>query len=149
MIHCYAFDPGEVSGWCHISVHEGEVGIFNCGETDHIGVGNMLYDNPALKFALDRPEIDVTFLAEKFMMNTKVTPQPWSLETIGLIRYFADKYQVPFIMSSPSQHKGLISDKVIKKAGLWVPGKGHAMDSVRVALLYLTTKKKVLQECLI
>lgn len=148
IIHIWAFDPGLVTGWCHISVHDGEIGVFNSGETDHLGIGNMLSDNPALKAAVSRPGLDVVFAIERFIMNTKVSPQPWSLETTGLIRYFSAIYEIPLVFQSPSEAKNLIKNDVVKRAGLWVPGQGHAVDSVRHALYYLVKKKGLLTECL-
>ncbi len=148
MIHMWAVDPGKISGWCHLSVHEGEVSCFNSGETDHIGIGNMLSDNQALISASNKKEIELTIAVEKFVMNAKISPQPWSLETIGLIRYFAARYQIPFVEVLPSAHKNLISDDVIKRAGLWTPGKGHARDAVSVALWFLIAKRGLLKEYL-
>lgn len=81
-------------------------------------------------------------------MNTKISPQPWSLETTGLVRYYASHNQIPLYFQSPSEAKNLIKTDVIKRAGLYVPGKGHAMDSVRHALYYLVTKKGLLTGCL-
>lgn len=150
MLHIYSFDPGETTGWCHISIHEdGEVGVFNCGETDHLGIGNMLFDNQALKHVLSKKEIETVFVIEKFIMNSKITQSPWSLETTGLIRYFALRYNVPLIdTQKPSEVKNLITNDVIKRAGFWVPGQGHAMDSVRHCLWYLIVKRGKLKECL-
>jgi hypothetical protein len=148
MVHLWAFDPGETTGWCHLSVHDGEIGCFNSGETAHNGIGNMLYDNPALKIAVGKHEIETVFVVERFVMNAKITQSPWSLETIGLIKYFADYYHVPVEFQMPSQAKNLIKNEVIQRAGLYVPGRGHAMDAVRHALYYLTVKKGLLKECL-
>lgn len=148
MIHCWAFDPGETTGWCHLSVHEGEVGVFNCGQANHVQVGNMLYDNPALKAALSRQELEVVFVAEIFVINSKISQSPWSLETIGLIRYFANHYHVPLHMQTVSAAKNLIKDKVLRKAGLYQPGQQHANDAIRHALYYLTAKRGLLTECL-
>lgn len=150
MIHIWSFDPGKCTGWSHLSVHSnGEMGIFNCGQSDHLQIGNMLYDNPALKAAAGKPEIETVFVAEKFTMSPGKTQQPWSLETIGLIRYFSAFYQIPFYMVSPSQHKPLIKDDVIKRAGLWTPGQPHAMDSVRVCLYWMIKEKGLLTWCLL
>lgn len=148
MIHVWGFDPGETTGWCHLSVHDGEVGIFNSGEADHNQIGNMLFDNQALKAAIQHPVLEVVFIVEKFVMNSKISQSPWSLETTGLIRYFANHYHIPLEIQTPSQVKNLIKNDVIKRAGLYVPGRPHAMDSVRHALYYLTVKKRLLQECL-
>lgn len=148
MIHVWAFDPGETTGWCHISFHDNEVGVFNCGEGDHGQIGNLLFDNHALKTAVQKAEIETSFVIEKYIMNSKISQSPWSLETTGLVRYFTSIYHVPLHFQTPSQAKNLISNDVIKRAGLYQPGKGHAMDAVRHALFFLTTKKRVLQECL-
>lgn len=148
LIHVWAFDPGQTTGWCHLSVFENEVGVFNCGEADHFQIGNMLYDNPALKAAVKNTSVDTIFVAERFTMTSKVSPAPWSLETIGLIRYFASFYQIPFYLQTPSQAKTLVSNDILKKLGLYNPGKGHAMDATRHAVFRLITKEGCLKECL-
>lgn len=148
-IHVWAFDPGLVTGWCHISVHgDGETGLFNSGQASHLEIGNLLYDNAALRSVVERKTFEVIFVVERFIMNAKVTQSPWSLETIGLIRYFGERYHLPLEMQGPSQVKGLITDNVVKKAGLYLPGQPHAVDAIRHALFYLTVKKKLLQDCL-
>ena len=149
MIHIWSFDPGETTGWCHLSAHDGEVGCFNCGEADLNGIGNMLYDNPALKAAVAKQDqIETIFIVEKYVMNSKITQSPWSLETTGLIRYFANVYHINLVSQTPSQAKNLIKNETIQRAGIYVPGQGHAMDAVRHALYYLTVKKGLLKECL-
>lgn len=150
ILHIWSFDPGKMSGWCHLSVHnEAETGIFNCGEADHFQIGNMLYDNPALKSAVTNPAIETVFVCESYQVTPGKTSGYWSLETIGLIRYFAGYYQVPLHLYKSSDHKPLIKDNIIKKAGLWEPSKnGHQMDATRLCLYYLTTQRKVLTECL-
>jgi hypothetical protein len=150
IIHLWSFDPGETTGWCHLSIHDGEVGVFSCGETDHLGIGNLLFDNPSLKAAVSKRDVvETIFIVEKFIMNAKITQSPWSLETTGLIRYFADHNEIPVVFQSPSQAKSLVKNEVIQRAGLYIAGKGHAMDSVRHALYYLIVKKGLLKECLI
>jgi len=148
MLHIWSFDPGQTTGYAHLSIHDGEVGVFSCGEADHNGIGNLLFENPSLKAAMVKKEIETVFLVELYKMNTKITPSPWSLETTGLIRYFANRYQIPVLQYTPSQAKNLITNDVIKRAGLYETGKGHAMDAVRHALFYLTTKRGLLTECL-
>jgi hypothetical protein len=148
MLHIWSFDPGETTGWCHLSVHNGEVGVFNSGQADHFQIGNMLYDNPALKAAVKNAVIETVFVCESYIQRPGKTQAPWSLETIGLIRYFANVYGIPFHLQAPSEAKTLITDKVIKKADLWVPGQKHAMDSVRHVLYYLVKERKLLTECL-
>lgn len=145
----YAFDPGKVTGWCHLSINDGEVGALSYGEMDHIGVGNLLRDSHVLKAAVSKEEIETVFVAESFVMNSKISQQPFSLETIGLIRYFAAIYQVPLHFQTPSQVKSLIKDEVIKRADLWVPSKGgHQLDAVRHSLYYLIVKRGLLRQFL-
>lgn len=149
MIHVWGFDPGETTGWCHLSVHGDEVGVFDSGELDHFSIGNLLFDNPTLRSAVQKQSIiEMDFVVEKYIMNSKITQSPWSLETTGLIRYFAKIYNVPLHSQTPSQAKNLIKNDVIQRAGLFVPGKGHAMDAVRHALYFLIVKKGLLKECL-
>lgn len=150
MTHVWAFDPGETTGWCHLSIHDGEVGVFSCGETDHQGIGNLLFDNQALKAAISKRDVvETTFVIEKYVMNSKITQSPWSLETTGLIRYMAVRNQIPIVSQTPGAAKQLASNDVIKRAGLYEPGKGHAMDAVRHALYFLIVKKGLLKECLL
>ena len=147
MIHVWGWDPGMTTGWCHLSVHDDDLGVFDCGEADHLQVGNMLYDNPSLMAAVSKP-IEVVFVVEKFTMSPGKTQQPWSLETTGLIRYFATRYHIEFVEVRPSEHKPLIKDEVVKRAGLWQPGQGHAMDSVRCVMYYLIKERGLLRWCL-
>lgn len=150
MVHVWAFDPGETTGWCHMSVHDEGIGVFDLGELDHFAIGNLLFDNPTLRAAVSKQNIiQMEFVVEKYIMNSKITQSPWSLETTGLIRYFAKIYNVPMNSQTPSQAKNLITNDIIQKAGLYVPGKGHAMDAVRHALYFLTVKKGLLKGCLI
>lgn len=81
-------------------------------------------------------------------MNSKITQSPWSLETTGLIRYFADIHHVPLNFQTPSQAKNLIKNEVIQRADLYIPGFPHSMDAVRHALYFLIMKKGLLKECL-
>lgn len=148
LVHVWSFDPGQTTGWCHLSVHEDEIGIFNCGEADHFQVGNMLYDNPALKAAVKNSCIKTLFVVEKFTMSSKITPAPWSLETTGLIRYFSNYYNIPFHLQTPSQAKNLVPDSLLKKLEIYVPGQGHAMDATRHAVFRLLTKEGCLKKCL-
>lgn len=147
LLHIYSFDPGETTGWCHLSIHEDEVGLFNYGQADHISIGNMLFENAALKQVTSKPEIEIVFVCESYQQRPGKNTT-WSLETIGLIRYFAEKYGIPLHMQQPSEAKSLISNDTLKRAGLWVVGQEHARDAVRHALYYLIKERRLLTECL-
>lgn len=145
-IEIWSVDPGLLSGWCHISVLDNKVSLFKTGEGDHFEIGKMFHDNPALTNA---SEHDFTIIVESFKQNARMKPAPWSLETLGLVRYFAHVYNIPFIIVNPSEHKTLITNAVIKRAGLWSPTKGgHQNDAVRMSLYFLIKERNLLTGCL-
>lgn len=149
MLQVISFDPGKATGWCQLSILEGAVNNFDYGEADLLGVGNFLFDNPPLSASLKNSEIKTVIVIEKFVMNSKITQSPWSLEVTGLVRYFAEKNHLPVYSQTVSQAKKLITDAVLKRAGLYTPGFGHVRDSVRHGLFHLVTREKVLRECLL
>lgn len=136
MLHIYSFDPGLTTGWAHISVKDDEVSLFRHGQCDHYEIGDMLL-NLNVSQAVNCPDITLKFVCESFQMTPAKSPAPWSLETIGLIRYWANKYGIELKMYAPSEHKSLVSNDVIKRAGFWVPGQQHAMDAARLSIYYL------------
>lgn len=148
MLHIWSFDPGETTGWTHLSIHDGEVGHFTYGQADHISVGNLLFENSALKIACPKQEIEIVFVCESYQQRPGKNTT-WSLETIGLIRYFAEKNGIPLFMQQPSEAKSLVTNDAIKRAGLWVVGQEHARDAVRHALYYLIKERRLLTECLL
>lgn len=148
--HIWSFDPGLATGWSHLTFEDGVLWRKECGETDHFGLGDMLQEMEPHWWTPDRSlPSESVFVSESFTITQKKSPAPWSLESIGLIRYWAHKYNIPFELVAPSQHKGLISDSTIKRADLWVPGKGHAMDAVRVGLFYAVVKLQLMHDCLV
>jgi len=57
------------------------------------------------------------------------------MQVIGVIRLYSSMYDIPIIYTClPTEAKDFWDDKKIKQIGLWRPGKGHAMDSLRVLL---------------
>lgn len=145
-VQIWSVDPGLLSGWCHLSVVDNEVSLFKTGEADHFEIGKIFHDNPFLTHA---SEHDFTIIVESFKQNARMKPSPYSLETIGLIRYFAHFYNIPFVIINPFEHKTLITNAVIKRAGLWSSTKGgHANDAVRMSLWYLIVKRELLTGCL-
>lgn len=64
----------------------------------------------------------------------------YSIQVIGVTRLYAEKAKVPIIFTClPTEAKDFWDNSKIKKLALWQPGKGHAMDALRV---YLTYKQK-------
>lgn len=83
---------------------------------------------------------------EKFTITghttkTKVNYAP--LYTIGEAMYFAHCCEYPIELSTPAQVKTRFSDSALKKAGWYIPGKGHCMDAMRHLALSLTKHRLV------
>jgi hypothetical protein len=133
MIRFVGVDPGKVTGLTSFTVDEND-GI-NCVEHYQVGLhgAGQYFEDPLANWGSP----DVIVCMESFIITpgtTKKTQAPWSLETIGVVRYFVEKAGGSLRMSAPSAHKKLISDDVLKRAGLHFPGEGHATDAARVAL---------------
>lgn len=151
-MHLYGFDPGQTTGWAHISIHNGEVARFVGGEVDLVGLGDLLIHSPAMACLRDLDRVtscEIIFVCESFQANPKKMAAPWSSEAIGLIKYTAEHYHVPLEFQSPSQAKSLIKDDHLKKLELWTPGQRHLNDSVLHLVYWLIKKKELSAECLI
>ena len=148
MVHIYSFDPGQTTGWAHLSIKDDEVSLFRVGEADHFEIGDMLRTSPIFSAATST-DIDAVFVAEAYRPNPRKSFAPWSLETIGLIRYYANLYSIPLNMYQPSEAKSLIKDDTLRRANLWTPGKRHANDAVICAVYYLVKERGLMTSCLI
>lgn len=62
----------------------------------------------------------------------------YPIEIIGCIKSYAEEYDVELIEQNRSLKTYFDNDK-IKKLGLWIPSKGHAMDALRHRLYYEMT----------
>lgn len=143
-------DPGLVTGLVSFHVDERN-GIANIEhyQIDHIGLGNY-FESLKTMWRTKRPEDWNTIIAmESFIITpgtAKKTQAPWSLESVGMVRYFVETSGFSLRMSAPSAHKKLISDDVLKSAGLYFPGEGHATDAARVAVHVAIVDHKLLRE---
>lgn len=135
-----SYDPGLTTG---VSIYED--GEFWGEQYTFRQVGDMLQN-------LSAPGVmkkDAVVVCESFTINNQTarnSQAPWSLEVIGLIRYFAMVNHLELVFQQPSAAKRLITDEVIKRAELWVPGKPHQMDAVRHMLLFAITAKGMFKE---
>lgn len=140
----FSVDPGLVSGYAHLIITDNKVSFFKVGQCDHFELGNMLKREEMIQ-----SDIKTVFICESYKQNCRMTQSPYSLESIGLVRYWAYVYEVEFVLVNPSQHKSLIKDDLIKRVGLWSPSKGgHQNDAIRVGLWYLIAKRKLLTQYL-
>lgn len=144
-------DPGLLTGL--VSFHVGEyndIGSIEHYQLDHIGTAayfegcRVLWKNKG-----NGGPKDTVVAMESFIITpgtAKKTQAPWSLETIGAVRYFVETAGLSLRMSAPSAHKKLVSDAVLKSAGLYFRGEGHATDAARVAVHVAMVDYKMLRE---
>lgn len=144
MLHVWGFDPGETSGWAHLSIRDDEISLFRTGQADHFEIGDMLRNEKVFCKAQQSEDIETVFVCESFKVNSKHQAAPWSLETIGLVRFWAHHYFIPLTMQTPSEAKSLVTDKVLKASGLWIPGRRHENDAVIHAAYYLIKERGML-----
>jgi hypothetical protein len=78
------------------------------------------------------------FLYQRREINKGVSLRLDSVEYIGVTRLYCKEHNVELVMQTASQAKGLWTDIKLKKVGLWIPGKVHAMDATRHLLYYIT-----------
>lgn len=129
-----------VTGLCSFNVQDSDTlpiwGIEHW-QLDHIGTGLWFEQLRETLTPNSGAGLDTVVAMESFILTpggNKKSPAPYSLETIGAVRYFVETSGLTLRFSAPSAHKKLISDQVLKNADLWFPGEGHACDAARVAL---------------
>lgn len=76
-----------------------------------------------------------TVVYESFVYQRRNKVELYPVEVIGVIRLYAQKYDIPLYVQSASQAKGFITNDKIEAMGLWVKGQKHGMDALR-HLLY-------------
>lgn len=65
----------------------------------------------------------------------------WPMGGIGVVTYFATKYEVKAVKYSPSEAKTFSTDAKLKKIGWHKTGAGHDNDAARHLLLALVNAK--------
>ena len=144
-----SWDPGLTTGLCIIENQTpgGQYEFFQQQLTFR-QVGDLL-EQWELDNLLSTP---CTFVCESFTITQQTarnSQAPWSLEVIGLIRYFAMKNHVELVFQQPSAAKALVTDDVLKRAGKYVKGMPHACDATRHGVYHAIVDRKVFQEWLI
>lgn len=141
-------DPGLVTGVVSLSVFENEIHNVEALQLDQMALGHYMETVHAQwRKCGDRPIV----ICESFTITPqtgKNSQAPWSLENIGIVRFFCGKAGFELVFQTPAAAKRLATDPVLKAAGLYWPGKGHAVDAARHIFLYMVTKLKVGQEAL-
>ena len=142
-------DPGLVTGICSVTEFADEVTNIEHMEVDQVGLGHymeMLYGQWRKNGA--RPIV----ICESFIITPqtgKNTQAPWSLENIGIVRFFCSKAGIQLVFQTPAQAKRLASDEILKAAGMHSPSKGgHQNDAARHVAYYLMTELQLLQDAI-
>jgi hypothetical protein len=135
-------DPGKASGICLFKHYDGE-------EPEMLWSGEYLqhqYAEPirkAFAYAMSQG-VKLEVVCERFTINAQTvrnSQAPYSLEQIGVLKQIMLDYgrQVDDIyFQSPADAKAMFSNDKIRTLEFWYKGgEGHALDSIRHALLRL------------
>lgn len=83
----------------------------------------------------------LNIVCERFTINAetaKKSQAPWSLMNIGVLDYLCDKLGHTYVLQTPGDAKRFVTNQRLKNLNLWhVGGGGHALDSLRHAVLYM------------
>jgi hypothetical protein len=129
-------DPGKATGMTLFSFERGQEPVLVwAGEYQQ-----EEYAKPIRETLVEYP--DVTVVCERFIINAqtaKKSQAPYSLEQIGILKQClmdAGRKADDIIFQSPSDAKAMFDNPKLKKLEYWyVGGEGHALDSLRHALL--------------
>lgn len=140
-----AVDPGKASGICLFEWVEGE-------EPKMVWSGEYQQHQyaQAIRLAIHASQssgVRVEVVCERFTINAQTvrnSQAPYSLEQIGILRQCmldAGYAMDDISFQSPADAKAMFSNEKIKKLDYWHKGgEGHALDSIRHALLYMVKK---------
>ena len=140
-----AVDPGKASGICLFEWVEGE-------EPKMAWSGEYQQNQyaQAIRLAIHASQssgVKVEVVCERFTINAQTvrnSQAPYSLEQIGIQRQCLLDAGYPMddiSFQSPADAKAMFSNEKIKKLEYWHKGgEGHALDSIRHALLYMVKK---------
>ena len=111
-----AIDPGKMTGLVVLKYNDMEnvVDSYESFEYDQMEVCSFREELNTL----DHPEV----VFEKFFITPetgKKNDVHYSLEIIGVIRYFSWKYDIPIFSQSPSDAKNFVSNDRLRAVDLW------------------------------
>lgn len=129
-MNIYAFDPGKITGVSHWN----ENGFW----ADQFTVEELYY------FVDERCERMEFAQIEKFTISAgtvKKARETEPLDVIGYLKYAAWRCGFPIGWTKPADVMATFTDASLKKAGMYIPGKGHANDSSRHLAWYLVKNR--------
>ena len=140
--HVLAVDPGKASGICYFTIEDGQdpVMLWSGEYQQHE------YAEPIRRaFAYSQAHgVRLEVVCERFTINAQTvrnSQAPFSLEQIGILKQVMMDYgRAPddIFFQSPADAKAMFTNEKIRKLDYWHRGgEGHALDSIRHALLRL------------
>lgn len=135
-------DPGKASGICFFQYEQGyEPKMLWAGEYQQDRFAEPIRE--AIRFAISYG-LKIEIVCERFTINAQTvrnTQAPYSLEQIGILKQILLDHKMKpedIIFQSPADAKAMFSNEKLKKLGFWHKGgEGHALDSIRHAVLRL------------
>lgn len=148
---CIAVDPGKLTGQCVMERRKGDdgshvVAILEAAETgpdDTVPWFREMYAKYWEPDPLGGPRMRVVMESFKITPRTgeKSQDASWALRTQGAVEQACRDlgYPVEAIQFFGPDKKKAFPNPRLKRLGLWyVGGKGHALDSIRHGVLYLS-----------
>lgn len=117
-------DPGKTTGFAFYSPDSTECG---CQQSD--------YTHDAFLQVLNYFHPDF-IVCESFVHTHRDAVDYTPVEYIGLVKWFVERRGIELIMQTPGYGKGYFTNEKLKKLGLYLAGKGHAMDAYRHLLQF-------------
>jgi hypothetical protein len=131
-----AIDPGKTNG---VALYDGSLYAW---EIDFDTFGDWLEREVLKRYTLDRVVIERFFISMQTVK--KSADAHWAMEIIGVTRFLARRYDVPFKLQAKSSVDAFASDEKLKLAGWYAPGRGHANDATRHLALSLAEDDRVM-----
>ena len=127
MSYVVAIDPGKVTGWARLLD-----GVFASGELPCYQALHWIYESL-------KQGIKPILVCEDFIFThetLKKSRQMWSTESIGVLRFLAEEFDLHLHLQPPSQ-KSFSSDDKLRMLGWYKPSPGgHQNDAARHLLVY-------------
>lgn len=147
-------------GWAAYNMHSGTITSAQqtLGQRPHLEVSHALYD-AHIRHTINTIILE-PFLFRKEDSRTRAYIDYTPAEYVGVVKEFAQEYNVPLVLQQASQAvgetafwgDGALGNKKMQDLGIWVPGKQnpHQRDALRHLLYYLsfTLKNKSFFELL-
>jgi hypothetical protein len=121
-----AFDPGITTGYAKFDAQSNDYEVGEFDAKDLRIVYRLCWNG--------KPDI---IGYEDFKHRpTLIKTEMFSLQVIGVIRYYCQNTETPEFSFLPAQAKAFWTDNKLKSLSLWTKGMPHGMDALRVLLTY-------------